>query len=253
MASEGTKLDVREFETKRDASQHAAAWCAGYLSKTVQHQGKARIIVATGASQFDFLESLLTHSVAWDKVTCFHLDEYVGLSPDHPASFRNYLRERLWNKVKPPMAQVNMLNPDDIQTYSDLLKQGPIDLACIGIGENGHIAFNDPPVADFEDPKLVKIVELDEACRQQQAGEGWFKDLSSTPSHAATLTVPAIMRAQTISVVVPDQRKALAVKDALLGPISTSCPASVLRRHDNCVMWLDVAAASLYDAAKLQS
>ena len=151
------------------------------------------------------------------------------------------------------MGKVYALDPSDIDKYSQLLDEEPIDLACIGVGENGHIAFNDPPVADFKDPELVKIVKLDESCRLQQVGEGWFPDLASTPTHAATLTVPAIMRAQAISVVVPDERKAQAVKDALLGPKDTACPASILRQHGNCVMWLDAPAASLYNSAKLQS
>ena len=241
-------MDVRELGSKQEASEHAAAWCAGYLTKTLQHQGKARIIVATGASQFDFLAALVKYPVAWDRVTCFHLDEFVGLSSEHPASFRRYLRERLWDKVQPPMGKIHMLNAEDVGSYAALLAQADVDLACIGIGENGHIAFNDPHVADFEDPEMVKVVELDESCRRQQVGEGWFPDLASTPTHAATLTVPAIMRARAISVLVPDERKAVALRDALLGPVVTSCPASVLQRHTNCVLWVDKRAASLYKA-----
>ena len=203
------------------------------------------MIVATGASQFDFLAALVAvEGMPWDRVTFFHLDEYCGLDDQHPASFRRYLRERLFSQLSPQPAVVHLVDPDDIKRYSALLAEGPIDLACIGVGENGHIAFNDPPVADFDDPELVKVVELDEACRMQQVGEGWFPGLAETPSHAVTLTVPAIMRARVISCVVPDKRKAEAVRGMLCGAISTECPASVLRRHRRAVLWLDEGSVS---------
>ncbi len=225
----------------------AAAFCAGIVNKSISRKGTARIILATGVSQFAFLDALVSTSVSWDKVTCFHLDEYVGLSPDHPASFRRYLEDRVWSKVN--MGEVHKLDPDKIDEYEALLLENDIDIACIGIGENGHIAFNDPPVADFEDARQVKLVELDDACRWQQVGEGWFPDLAHAPSRAATLTVPAIMRAHVVSVVVPESRKAPAVKNALLGEISTACPASVLRRHSKAVFWLDQDSYALYNEA----
>lgn len=148
--------------------------------------------------------------------------------------------------MKPQPAAVNYLDPERTVAYSKLLSQDDIDIACIGIGENGHVAFNDPPPggADFEDPVLVKQVALDEACRKQQLGEGWFKSMAEVPTHAITLTVPAIMRAKSISCVVPDARKADAVHGALNEPISTSCPATILRTHPDCVLWLDEPSAS---------
>ncbi len=224
----GDSVNIRKYEDKLEMGRMAAYHCAGLINRVVSLKEKARIILATGASQFCFLDSLVALSVPWDRVTCFHLDEYVDLPESHPASFRNYLQGRVWSKVSPKMYQVHRLNPDQIDEYEKLLSEDDIDLACIGIGENGHIAFNDPPVADFNDPRMVKIVELDEACRKQQVGEGWFKNIDETPAKAATLTIPAILRSKVISVVVPDARKAEAVKNTLVGAISTQCPASIL-------------------------
>lgn len=183
----------------------------------------------------------------WSKVTVFHLDEYAGMSSQHPASFRKYLKERILDYIQP--GKVYFLEGDaedpeeEVKRYEGLLKKVEIDLACIGIGENGHIAFNDPPVADFNDPKLVKIVKLDEACRLQQLGEGWFSSLNDVPSHALSLTVTGIMRAGKISCVVPDERKANAVYHALYGPVSEKCPASILRTHRDCTLFLDAFSA----------
>ena len=238
-----------------ELGRRAAAFVAGKIRAVVAELGparNARVIFATGASQFDFLAALVaTPGVAWDKVDCFHLDEYVGLEGGqaHPASFRKYLQERLFSKVTPAPANVNLLDPDNIEAYDALLAAAPIDLACIGIGENGHIAFNDPPVADFSDPVLVKLVELDEACRLQQVGEGWFESLDTCPTHAATLTVPSIMRCACISCVVPDARKAEAVLGCLNAEVSTACPATIMRNHADTHLWLDVASSSLLASA----
>jgi glucosamine-6-phosphate deaminase len=207
-----------------------------------------RVIVATGASQFTFIEALVQiPNLPWDRVEFFHLDEYVGLDQgdQHPASFRKYLNERLFSKLNPSPAAINLVDPDNIDLYAELLAKEDIDLACIGIGENGHVAFNDPPVADFEDPVLVKIVELDDACRQQQVGEGWFDSIETSPSHAVTLTVPAIMRCKTISCVVPDERKAKAVYGCMNDEIGPACPATCLRQHPDTYLWLDEMSASL--------
>lgn len=226
------------------AAQHVAE----KVNAVIAAKGYARVIFATGASQFEFIEALLKLDVQWDKVTCFHLDEYVGLPDDHGASFRKYLRERLFDKMKPQPKKVNYLHEREMIQYAGWLADDEIDLACIGIGENGHIAFNDPPPAggaDFDDPFLVKKVPLDEACRKQQLGEGWFKTLGEVPTHAITLTVPAMMRAKSISCVVPDERKAVAVQMALKSEISTACPATILRNHPDCVLWLDEKSASL--------
>ena len=183
----------------------------------------------------------------WRKITVFHLDEYLGMTDQHPASFRKYLKERILNYVKP--GNVYLLNGDaadaekEVERYASLLQAADIDLACIGIGENGHIAFNDPPVADFQDPRLVKIVELDPECRQQQLGEGWFATLEDVPSHALSLTVPAIMRSKTISCVVPDKRKADAVYNTVNAEISEKCPATILRTHPDCTLFIDKNSA----------
>lgn len=246
------KMNVRILSDKNGLGVAAAKFVAEKIKAAVDNRGAAHIIVATGASQFEFLHSLSAQQgVDWSKVTAFHLDEYKGMSIDHPASFRKYLNERFFDIVKP--AQVHLLNGDavniavEIERYENLLQERSIDIACIGIGENGHLAFNDPPVADFYDPKLVKVVELDEACRRQQLGEGWFPTFDDVPTHALSLTIPAIMRAKIISCVVPDERKAQAVRNALYGEIAAACPASVLRTHENAVLWLDEPAASMLD------
>lgn len=241
------KVSVSQSDTEMGAA--AAQFVSETIGKAIEEQGAARIIVATGASQFTFLEALKkTNDFDWAKVTVFHLDEYLGMSDQHPASFRKYLRERILDEVQP--GSVHLVEGDGanvaqvLDDYSQLLLEHPIDIACIGIGENGHIAFNDPPVADFKDPLWIKVVELDEGCRNQQLGEGWFADLSEVPTRALTLTIPAIMRSQVISCVVPDQRKVAAVSGALYGPISESCPASILRTHQNAVLWLDDKSSS---------
>jgi glucosamine-6-phosphate deaminase len=241
-------LNVKIYSTKEELGEASAQFVAHELNTAIDKNGAANLILATGASQFEFLDALKKQEIDWSKVTAFHLDEYKDMSIEHPASFRKYLKERILDEVKPAQAYFLQGDAPDIETevllYEKLLKSHEIDIACIGIGENGHLAFNDPPVADFHDQKLVKVVELDEACRQQQLGEGWFPTLDDVPTHALSLTIPAIMRAKAISCVVPDERKAQAVKDALYGEISTACPASILRTHENAVLWLDEGAAS---------
>lgn len=242
-------LDVVRTETVEEMGISAAAFVAGIINGAIATHGTARVLFATGASQFCFLQELIKHPIDWNCVEAFHLDEYIGLAETHPASFRRYLRERLFDIVNP--AQVHLLDGTaedpgaECDRYTALLQPGEIHLACIGIGENGHIAFNDPPVADFDDPAMVTVVELDEPCRKQQLGEGWFPTMDDVPTHALTLTVPAIVRAQCISCFVPDERKAPAVRDTLLGPIGTACPASILRRHPNARLWIDEPAAGL--------
>jgi glucosamine-6-phosphate deaminase len=244
-------LDVRVFPDKKTLSEAAADRVATILSRAAQTRGRAVAVFATGASQFDFLAALRTRGgIDWAHVTAFHLDEYVGMSPDHPASLRRYLREHLFDAVR--MGEIHFLAGDtpnaqaECERYGRLLREkGPADIACIGIGENGHIAFNDPHVADFNDPAMVKVVDPDEPCRRQQFGEGWFPTFDAVPTLALTQTIPAIMSARAISCVVPERRKAEAVRNALKGPIAASCPASVLRRHSNCILYLDQESASL--------
>ncbi len=242
------KLNVKIFANKDEMGNAAAISVAEKLNAAVSEKGFANLILATGASQFQFLEHLQKQAIDWKKITVFHLDEYKGMPVTHPASFRKYLKERILDKVQPK--QVHYLNGDapdaeaEVLRYEKLLKDHPVDIACIGIGENGHIAFNDPPVADFNDPKLVKVVELDDACRKQQLGEGWFPTFDDVPTHALSLTIPAIMGCKAISCVVPDERKAEAVFNTLNAEISTACPATILRTHTDTVLYLEKGSAS---------
>tara|TARA_Y100001980_G_C14556798_1_gene350468 strand:- start:29299 stop:30060 length:762 start_codon:yes stop_codon:yes gene_type:complete len=242
------KLEISVFKTPKEMGNAAADLVSKKLGEAIESRNKANLILATGASQFPFLEALKKKEIEWNKVTVFHLDEYKGIADSHPASFRKYLKERILNDVKP--AAIFFLNGDapDIEEeaimYEEYLKKYPIDIACIGIGENGHIAFNDPPVADFNDPRLVKIVELDEACRNQQLGEGWFSTFDDVPKEAITLTIKAIMNCKAISCVVPDNRKAEAVFNTLYSEISTDCPATILRKHSQAKLFLDKRSAS---------
>lgn len=241
------QLNVAVYATDSSMGAAAARFVVQRLQAAIQKRKQANLILATGASQFSFLAALQAEALDWSCITVFHLDEYKGLSDQHPASFRKYLKERILDKVCP--RQVHFLEGDaenidaETQRYEALLKAHPVDVACIGIGENGHIAFNDPPVADFQDPRLVKVVDLDEACRQQQAGEGWFPTLDDVPRQALSLTIPAIMNCRCISCVVPDQRKRAAVHKTLYDPVSTACPATILRRHGDVTLFLDSESA----------
>lgn len=241
-------IPISIYENPIDMGNAAADFVALKLKDAIRLKGNANLILATGSSQFAFLKALKQKEIDWKNITVFHLDEYRGLPSTHPASFRRYLKERILDGVGPK--KVYFLNGDaedveqEMQHYTDALKNHPIDIACIGIGENGHIAFNDPPVADFNDPKWVKLVELDEACKIQQIGEGWFPTMEDVPVQALTLTIPAILSSKTISCVVPDQRKAQAVHDALYHSISTKCPATILRKHPQTRLFLDKGSAS---------
>lgn len=242
------KLNVSVYPDSKSMGEAAADFTAETLSKTIEEKGYANLILATGASQFSMLEALKTYKIDWGKITVFHLDEYKGISDQHPASFRKYLKERILDEVAPK--KIFFLNGDaenlekEMEEYSEQLKKHPIDIACIGIGENGHIAFNDPPVADFNDPKLVKLVTLDEDCRKQQLGEGWFPTFDDVPKEALSLTIPAIMNSKTISCVVPDERKSKAIYNTLYGEINTECPATILRTHSSTKLFLDNDSAS---------
>ena len=242
------KLKVAVYKEKKALGEAAAEFVAQKLKAAILEKNSANMILATGASQFSFLKALQKKEIEWHKITVFHLDEYKGISERHPASFRRYLKERILNAVAPK--KIFFLTGDSdalekvMEDYAAALQRHPIDIACIGIGENGHIAFNDPPIADFKDPKLVKLAVLDKACRRQQLGEGWFPTLEDVPKEALTLTIPAIMNSQTISCVVPDARKAQAVYDALYKSVDPSCPASILRTHSDTKLFLDTSSAS---------
>jgi glucosamine-6-phosphate deaminase len=231
----------------RAMGQWSANRAAELLKQAIARQGAANMIVATGASQFDVLAQLVTRQdVDWSKVTGFHLDEYVGLSADHPASFCGYLRERFVSRV--PLANFFYLPGDQppaetIERVGGELAQRSIDLALVGIGENGHLAFNDPP-ADFETESPYLIVELDEACRQQQVGEGWFGSLEEVPQRAISMSIRQILRTQAIICSVPDARKSQAVQATVEGPQSPAVPASILQSHPHTQLVLDRAAAS---------
>jgi len=241
------KLQVAIYDTAISMGSAAADFVEKKLNEAIAQNGAANLILATGASQFSFLEAFKKRNIDWQKITVFHLDEYKGISAAHPASFRKYLKDRILDVVSPK--KIYFLNGDaddleqEMQRYASALGQHDIDIACIGIGENGHIAFNDPPVADFNDSKWVKIVNLDDACRNQQLGEGWFPTLDDVPQQALTLTIPAIMRCKAISCVVPDARKANAVHDTLHNEINTACPATILRTHPETRLFLDRASA----------
>jgi glucosamine-6-phosphate deaminase len=229
----------------------AAEEVAAAIVAAVRTNGRARVIVATGASQFTFLEALVARDdVPWAQVDAFHLDEYVGLPITHDASFRKYLNERLFSRV--PIGSAYLLDGEgDLTTVlaeaSAAIGAAPIDLCCCGIGENGHLAFNDPP-ADFETEQPYLVVALDEACRLQQVGEGWFPGLEAVPTHAVSMSVRQILRSREIFCMVPDERKSAAVQAALEGPVTPAVPASILQTHPRLRLFLDTASASRLQA-----
>ncbi len=233
-------------------ARSAADQAADVLRSAVEARGSARAMFATGNSQLAFIAALVgaTPDVPWSDIVVFHMDEYVGAGPDHPAGFQRWIRERIAEPAHPRAAHYldGLAEPaGECRRYAALMAEGPIDLCCLGIGENGHLAFNDPGVADFDDPLDVKVVTLEPACRRQQVDEGHFPDLDAVPAEAVTVTIPALLRAATVLAVVPEARKAPAVHAALTGPVGTSCPASTLRTHGHVTLHLDPAAAAELD------
>jgi len=235
---------------KTDMAAKAADFAAERIRKAIADRGEARVIVATGASQFEFLEALVKEpGIDWTKVTGFHLDEYVGLPVSHKASFRNYMRERFVSKTPQPMKAFNEVNGEaedpkaEIARLQKLLREAPIDVACVGIGENGHLAFNDPP-ADFNTEDAYIVVNLDEKCRNQQVGEGWFATIDDVPKQAFSMTIKQIMWSRSICCTCPDARKADAVRGAVEGPVTNRLPSSVMQLHPDCALFLDPASAS---------
>jgi glucosamine-6-phosphate deaminase len=239
---------IKTFNDKRVLGAKAAEQAANTIRRAIQQRGNARIIAATGASQFEFLEALTALSgIDWPKVEMFHLDEYVGIPDSHPASFCRYLRERLIQKTG--ITNYHLLDGEDnpaevIRIIGQALCSAPIDIAFVGIGENGHLAFNDPP-ADFTVDAPYLVVTLDEACRRQQMGEGWFATLKDVPEHAISMSVKQILKANEIIAIVPDARKANAVKACLEGEINPMAPASILRTHANTTIYLDQHSVAL--------
>jgi glucosamine-6-phosphate deaminase len=242
------RLKVEIHPTAAAMGAAAAAQVATHLRALLAAQKEVAAIFASATSQIQFLDALVAAGdIDWSRVTLFHMDEYLGISAGHPASFRRFMRERMESRL--PLRAFHYLAGDapeplrECRRYAGLLAQQPPDFCCLGIGENGHIAFNDPPVADFEDPDPVKLVRLDARCRRQQVGEGCFPSLDQVPQYAYTLSIPALLRPKRLFCIVPDERKADAVRDTLRGPIAPACPASILRRHPDATLFLDAPAA----------
>ena len=243
------KLFVKIYENRTDMGKASAGEMAVVLKSLLAEKDEVNIIFAAAPSQNDFLETLInTKGIDWNRVNAFHMDEYLGLDRDALQGFGNFLRDRLFGKVS--MKTVNYIDGNtsdpkkESTRYANLLKQFPPDIVCMGIGENGHIAFNDPHVARFDDKALAKVVELDEKCRTQQVNDGCFAQLTDVPTHALTLTIPALLSAKYLFCMVPGRLKANAVKRAISGEVSESCPASILKTHDRAALYIDQDSAS---------
>jgi glucosamine-6-phosphate deaminase len=242
-------MEIRVFDTKAQLGAAAAGAAAEALRAAIARDGHARAIAATGASQFEFLDALTAiEGIDWSRVELFHLDEYVGLPESHPASFRRYLKERLVERVHPGTFHFidgEAADPRaECRRVGALIAEAPVDVGFVGIGENGHLAFNDPP-ADFETEEPYLVVELDEPCRRQQLGEGWFGSLEEVPPRAISMSVRQILKTRELVVSVPDARKAQAVSDCLEGEVTPQHPSSILQRHPRATVYLDRDSASL--------
>ena len=241
-------LPVYIFNTRQEMGIKAAEDAAKIINDVIAKNGVANVVFAAAPSQNDLLENLLKQDIDWSKVRGFHQDEYVGINESEPAGFGNFLDRAIFKKV--PFMELHYLlcgaNEAEARcaAYTELLKKYPIDLIFLGVGENGHLAFNDPDVADFEDPKMLKIVELDNMCRQQQVNDGCFAVIDDVPKQAMTMTMSYIMSIPEAICVVPTNRKADAIYNALCGPVTTACPASILRKHPNAALYLDKDSAS---------
>ena len=235
-------------KTKEELGSNAAAKGAELIRKAIEEKGEANIIVATGASQFEMLDALVKENVDWSRVTGFHLDEYIDIQVTHPASFRKYLKERFVDKL--PLKQFHYVNGDtgnseaECRRLGEIINAVSIDVAFIGIGENGHLAFNDPP-ADFETEDPYLVVELDEVCRRQQMGEGWFPTLADVPQRAISMSVKQILKSKSIICSVPDERKAKAIQGTVESEVTPMIPGTALQNHANTWLFLDENSASL--------
>jgi glucosamine-6-phosphate deaminase len=243
-------MNTEVFDSKAELGVKSAKDAEKKIRNTIEKNGSANVILATGASQFETLKNLVvSKEIDWSKVVMFHLDEYVGMSDQHPASFRKYLKERFVEKVG-DLKAVHFIEGDaedveaECERLNEIIRKHPIDVALVGIGENGHLAFNDPP-ADFDTEEPYIVVELDEACRKQQMGEGWFETFDDVPEKAISMSIKQILKSASIICSVPDQRKAKAVQECLEGEISNLHPASILQTHHNCTVYLDKDSASL--------
>lgn len=241
-------LPVYIYETREEMGAAAVKDAAKRINEIITRRGEANVIFAAAPSQNELLEGLLHSDVDWSKVRGFHQDEYIGISAEEPAGFGCFLRRAIFDRVQFKELHFLLCAPDEAEEkcreYTELLKQYPADLIFLGIGENGHLAFNDPSVADFNDPAVIKIVELDDVCRQQQVNDGCFAKLEDVPKRAMSLSMSYLMSVPEAICVVPTNRKARAVKNALYGPEETACPASILREHKNAALYLDRDSAS---------
>jgi glucosamine-6-phosphate deaminase len=249
-------MRISVHSTKQELGQKAASLGGDAIARTIAERGQANIVLATGASQFEVLDALSRRTdIDWSRVTAFHLDEYIGLPESHPASFRRYLKERFVARV-PTIGAFHFIEgdaadlPAELARINGLIVAHPIDVIFAGIGENGHLAFNDPP-ADFDAEQGFKVVDLDARCRAQQFGEGWFETPDAVPERAISMTIRQIMRGHLLVVSVSDERKANAVREVLEGPVTNLCPASILQRHPDCHLFLDSAAAQRLSTATL--
>ncbi len=238
-------MEIIISKTKQELGKKAAEKGAELIRKAIAKKGVANIIVATGASQFEMLEELVKRDIDWNVVTGFHLDEYIGIDETHPASFRKYLKERFVSQVS--LKEFHYVNGNEAENeckrLGKIISRHPIDVAFVGIGENGHLAFNDPP-ADFETEEPYLLVNLDDDCRKQQLGEGWFPTFDDVPKQAISMSVRQIMKSEHIICSVPDERKAFAVKKSVKGDVSPLVPASVMQKHLSTWLFLDEASAS---------
>ncbi|MGC4036196.1 MAG: glucosamine-6-phosphate deaminase [Chitinophagaceae bacterium] len=241
-------MEIHIAKDPEQLGKQSGEAAATFIRDAIKTNGFATIILATGASQFATLNTLIEEDIDWSKVTMFHLDEYIGLPVTHPASFRKYLAERFIEKV-PALKSAHLINGEndpviECKRVGDLIQQHAIDVALVGIGENGHLAFNDPP-ADFDTEEPYIVVQLDEACRKQQLGEGWFASLNEVPQQAISMSIKQIMKSRQIICSVPDSRKAVAVRNTLENAVSNIFPASILQRHSRCSLYIDENSASL--------
>ncbi|MFD1090569.1 glucosamine-6-phosphate deaminase [Providencia vermicola] len=242
-------MNITISDTKHALGEKASKAGAQAIKQAMREKSEIAIIVATGASQFEMLDCLIKEDIDWSRVTIFHLDEYIGLDETHPASFRRYLQERLVDKL-PMLHQFIGVNGSaadigkEIQRLNEIIAQYEIDVCFAGIGENAHLAFNDPP-ADFHATSAYLVVNLDEDCRRQQLGEKWFASLDEVPKQAISMSIPQIMRSKSLILSIPDLRKAMAVKNTLEGEITPRVPASIVQNHAQCQIFLDQDSASL--------
>ena len=242
-------LTVKIFPNRDEMGTDAAKDVSSKINELLGKKDELNMIFAAAPSQKDFMEHLIAdESIDWTRINAFHMDEYIGLEKEAPQAFGNFLEDRLFSKA--PFKSIHYINGQEnpekeCERYAQLLEKYPVDIVCLGIGENGHIAFNDPHVADFNDPKMVKIVDLDQACRTQQVNEGEFTQLNLVPTQAITITIPGLLKADSMFCMVPAENKAKAVQRTLNGKIDEECPATILRTKENAVLYLDEASASL--------